>query len=321
MKRFALCSSALASLCAFAATAQASDPLQLSLGGYMEYWVAGASQGDDFATPVNSFDLQGDSQIYFSGKTVLRQRPGDRHAGAGQRGLGLQRAVRATVVRLGERQLRQGNLRQVPRRGVADPQLRAGSLPPRFRPRRLGLLPDSPHRQRRTGRSTPTRSRPTTPTSSCISPRGSNGFQLGASFTPSNNTSGDDASATSETIVKDAGFDHAWATALSLRQQLLRGQGQRLGGLQLHERQRRRGHLRQRPQLPDQRSAVVPGLLPRRRLQPHGRPLGQLLRRPRRPCLGSRRRLHRGTVHGLPGLRQLLDPRRPGQLSDQRQRP
>lgn len=71
MKKILFGTTALLAAGAFVSTAQASDPVKLSLGGYMEYWVAGANQDGDYATPVNSFDIQGESEIWFVGKTTL----------------------------------------------------------------------------------------------------------------------------------------------------------------------------------------------------------------------------------------------------------
>lgn len=71
MKKILFGTTALLAAGAFVSTAQASDPIKLSLGGYMEYWVAGANQDGDYATPVNSFDIQGESEVWFGGKTTL----------------------------------------------------------------------------------------------------------------------------------------------------------------------------------------------------------------------------------------------------------
>ena len=71
MKKILFGTTALLAAGAFVSTAQASDPIKLSLGGYMEYWVAGANQDGDYAAPVNSFDIQGESEVWFGGKTTL----------------------------------------------------------------------------------------------------------------------------------------------------------------------------------------------------------------------------------------------------------
>ena len=84
MKKILFGTTALLAAGAFASAAQASDPIKLQLGGYMEYWVAAANQDSAFSTPVNSFDIQGESEVWFVGKTTLdngmvielgRQRP------------------------------------------------------------------------------------------------------------------------------------------------------------------------------------------------------------------------------------------------------
>lgn len=71
MKKILFGTTALLAAGAFASAAQASDPIKLQLGGYMEYWVAGANQDDDSNLSVNSFDIQGESEVWFVGKTTL----------------------------------------------------------------------------------------------------------------------------------------------------------------------------------------------------------------------------------------------------------
>ncbi len=71
MKKILFGTTALLAAGAFVSTAQASDPIKLSLGGYMEYWVAGANQDGDYTGSVNSFDIQGESEVWFVGKTTL----------------------------------------------------------------------------------------------------------------------------------------------------------------------------------------------------------------------------------------------------------
>ena len=56
MKKILFGTTALLAAGAFASAAQASEPVKLQLGGYMEYWVAAAQQDDDFVGSVNSFD-------------------------------------------------------------------------------------------------------------------------------------------------------------------------------------------------------------------------------------------------------------------------
>jgi len=74
MKKILFGTSALLAATALApAAAQASEPIKLKLGGYMEYYMVGAAQDDDFkkGTAVNNFDVQGESEIWFLGSTTL----------------------------------------------------------------------------------------------------------------------------------------------------------------------------------------------------------------------------------------------------------
>ncbi len=214
MKRLILRCSALVPAACLAAAAHAADPLQLKLGGYMEYWVAGAGQGDDYAEPVNSFDIQGDSQIYFLGKTVLDNglEVGVRvqaSAGSDTNAQYIQRSYAWVSGAYGKAIV--GKYRDVvwlthnyaPEASHLDSGL-GGSDFYQILPTGRGVASLDPNEK------------PTNYANKFLymTPK-VYGFQLGASFTPSNNRAGDDASATSETIVKDAGFDQAWATALT----------------------------------------------------------------------------------------------------------
>ncbi len=64
-------------LLAAATAAQASEPVKLQLGGFMEYYVTGSKQDGDFSTAngvnrgTNNFDVQGEGEVYFKGSTVL----------------------------------------------------------------------------------------------------------------------------------------------------------------------------------------------------------------------------------------------------------
>ena len=214
MKHHLLGAGALALSAAMATAAQASDPIRLKLGGYMEYWAAGASQGDDYARPVNNFDIQGDSQIYFMGKTTLDNgiEVGVRvqtSAGSDYNDPFVQRSYAWLSGAYGKAIF--GKYRDVvwlthnyaPEASHLDSGL-GGSDFYQILPTGDGVRALDPNQK------------PTNYANKFLylTPK-VYGFQLGASFTPSNNTSGDDASATSETIAKDAGFDQAWATALS----------------------------------------------------------------------------------------------------------
>ncbi|SBW09043.1 putative Outer membrane protein (Porin) [uncultured Alphaproteobacteria bacterium] len=71
MKSILIGSTALLAAATIAPSAQASEPVKLQLGGYMEYWMAAADQDKDSNLNVNSFDIQGESEIWFVGKTTL----------------------------------------------------------------------------------------------------------------------------------------------------------------------------------------------------------------------------------------------------------
>lgn len=73
MKTILIGSTALLAAAIIAPAAQASEPLKLQLGGFLEYYVTGASQDDGYkdANRVNNFDVQGEGEIYFQGETTL----------------------------------------------------------------------------------------------------------------------------------------------------------------------------------------------------------------------------------------------------------
>ncbi len=216
MRRIVLCSTVLASGCLFSVAAQAADPIQIKLGGYMEYWVAGASQGSDFGSPVNNFDIQGDSQIYFSGKTILDNgvEVGTRaqiSSGSDYNDPFVQRSYMWMSGNYGKAIV--GKYRDVvwlthnfaPEASHLDAGLGGSDF--------YQILPVSSGKG---VRALDPNQKPTNYANKILylTPK-AYGFQFGTSFTPSNNTSGDDASATSETVVQDADFDQAWAWALS----------------------------------------------------------------------------------------------------------
>ncbi|MCC9621184.1 porin [Thalassospira sp. MA62] len=66
MKKILLAGSAIAAF-GFAGAAQASEPITLSLGGYMEQWAGVADSSD--SESKNAF--QSDSEVYFDGETIL----------------------------------------------------------------------------------------------------------------------------------------------------------------------------------------------------------------------------------------------------------
>ncbi|MDP2699229.1 porin [Thalassospira sp.] len=68
MKKLLVASSALAAV-AFAGQAYASEPIKLSVGGYMEQWMGVADQDRDSAANINAF--QSDTEVHFKGSTTL----------------------------------------------------------------------------------------------------------------------------------------------------------------------------------------------------------------------------------------------------------
>ncbi len=69
MKKILFASSAIVAV-AFAGQAQASEPIKLSVGGYMEQWIGFVDEdAPNAAGRVNAF--QSDTEVYFSGSTTL----------------------------------------------------------------------------------------------------------------------------------------------------------------------------------------------------------------------------------------------------------
>ena len=69
MKKILFASSAIAAV-AFAGQASASEPIKLSVGGYMEQW-AGFADEDNTATGGRKNAFQSDTEVYFTGSTTL----------------------------------------------------------------------------------------------------------------------------------------------------------------------------------------------------------------------------------------------------------
>jgi len=67
MKKILVASSALVAV-GFAGAAQASEPISLSVGGYMEQW-AGVADQDNAYESINAF--QSDTEVHFAGSTTL----------------------------------------------------------------------------------------------------------------------------------------------------------------------------------------------------------------------------------------------------------
>lgn len=70
MKKLLGITTALVGLTALAASAQASDPVKLSLGGY-SYWYVGYSSNNIRGTDHQEVDVKGDNEIWFDGSTKL----------------------------------------------------------------------------------------------------------------------------------------------------------------------------------------------------------------------------------------------------------
>lgn len=69
MKKILFASSALVAVAA-AGTAQASEPIKLSVGGYMEQW-AGVADEDNTAAGGRKNAFQSDTEVHFTGSTTL----------------------------------------------------------------------------------------------------------------------------------------------------------------------------------------------------------------------------------------------------------
>lgn len=78
MKKLLITTSALVAATAFAGAAQAADPIKLSVGGFGSFAVGMASQDAAFsattgvgASDYQSWDVKGNNEVFFSGKTTL----------------------------------------------------------------------------------------------------------------------------------------------------------------------------------------------------------------------------------------------------------
>ena len=79
MKKSLIGTTALVAATAFAGTAMAAEPLQLSLGGFASVFAGYAKQDDDYVKTLNSgagaevsdFDIKGDNEIHFKAKSML----------------------------------------------------------------------------------------------------------------------------------------------------------------------------------------------------------------------------------------------------------
>ncbi|WP_337996335.1 porin [Oleispirillum naphthae] len=217
MKKILFGTSALLAASALASAAQASDPIKLKLGGFMEYYMAGASQDGDFkkGTAVNNFDVQGESEIWFVGSTTLDngmkisvqvelEAGSDGDASGGDN-------IDESYMTI------EGNYGKL----IVGSEDNAAYLMRAAAPNAAYTEVDDVAIPRYL-------SRPAAVTDnitdlgfdgdanklSYFTPK-FYGVQAGASYAPSNNTVGDDASAVSETVTRAADFDEAMALTLS----------------------------------------------------------------------------------------------------------
>ena len=75
MKKFLVATTAIVAVAAVASTAQAADPIKLSLGGFAEAWVGYSDQNENTNTANqvarNNVLVQQDTEVYFRGNTKL----------------------------------------------------------------------------------------------------------------------------------------------------------------------------------------------------------------------------------------------------------
>ncbi len=218
MKKILFGTTALLAAGAFASAAQASDPIKLQLGGYMEYWVAGASQDSAFSTPVNSFDIQGESEVWFVGKTTLDNGmvigvQVELEAGSNNNGATTNDIIDESYLwvegKYGKAIVGSENdaayLMAVSAPNASDMggafvTSEADTI--MYLPVPVSALDAIPNTLSDENKFT------------YFTPK-FYGFQAGASYIPSNAASGDDDNTTTETIRKNRNFDEAWAFGLS----------------------------------------------------------------------------------------------------------
>lgn len=75
MKKILLGTSALVAAGVISSVAHASEPVKLEVGGYMDWWVAGVTQSDEFenaaSSQYNNVDVFGNGEVHFKGSTTL----------------------------------------------------------------------------------------------------------------------------------------------------------------------------------------------------------------------------------------------------------
>ena len=71
MKKFLVATTAIVAVAAVASTAQAADPIKLSVGGFMQQWVGYAKNDTDAQQDFAKVLVQSDTELYFRGSTKL----------------------------------------------------------------------------------------------------------------------------------------------------------------------------------------------------------------------------------------------------------
>ncbi|MCP4393231.1 MAG: porin, partial [Alphaproteobacteria bacterium] len=75
MKKILLGTTALVAAGVISSAAQASEPIKLEVGGYMDWWVAAVDQKEDYENETgiqsNNVDVFGNGEIHFKGSTTL----------------------------------------------------------------------------------------------------------------------------------------------------------------------------------------------------------------------------------------------------------
>lgn len=216
MKKILIGTTALLSAAAFASTAQASDPVKLQLGGYLEYYVVGAHQDDSYkdANAVNNFDVQGESEIWFSGQTTLDNglTVGVRvELEGGSDNDGRDDIIDESYVfvsgKFGKLELGSTDNAAYKMRAVA-PNASYSEVDDDSIPRYLAIPGDVADNITDLGFDGDSNK------ISYFTPK-FHGLQAGVSYSASNDANGDDGIANSETVAKVANFDEAWSFGLS----------------------------------------------------------------------------------------------------------
>ncbi len=219
MKKILFGATALAAVSTIS-TAYASDPIKLQLGGYLEYYAVGASQDSDYkkANRVNNFDMQGESEIWFSGVTTLDNglsvgvrvelEGGSDHDGASDI---IDESYLYVSGKFGKIELGSTDNIAYKMRAVA-PNASYSEVDDDSIPRYL-LRPFTDDNITDLGFDGDANK------ISYLTPK-FYGIQFGVSYSPSNDAQGDDGVSASETIRKAANFDEAWAAGVSYEREI-----------------------------------------------------------------------------------------------------